>query len=153
MLIGLHKNARTTPAVRAEVAASDETASVLAQCFGITEQTVYKWKKRSVFCDRSHTAHRLQTVCEGVPRATTMRDATLTSGAAESVIASLARASSAMIDSGATAGWLSALTLGWRPSASCVLASSVVSTFMSRCFLWPVASSVFGLLPRFVSRS
>jgi hypothetical protein len=62
MLIALHKNARTTPAVRAEIAASDETASVLAQRFGITEQTVYKWKKRSVFADRSHTAHHLQTV-------------------------------------------------------------------------------------------
>ncbi len=62
MLIALHKNARTTPAVRAEIAASNEPASVLAQRFGITEQTVYKWKKRSVFADRSHTAHRLQTV-------------------------------------------------------------------------------------------
>lgn len=48
MLIVLHKNARTTPAVRAEIAASSESASVLAQRFGITEQTVYKWKKRSV---------------------------------------------------------------------------------------------------------
>ncbi|ACD58690.1 transposase [Xanthomonas oryzae pv. oryzae] len=62
MLIALHKNARTTPAVRAEIAASNETASVLAQRFGITDQTVYKWKKRDVFGDRSHTAHRLQTV-------------------------------------------------------------------------------------------
>ncbi len=62
MLIALHKNARTTPAVRAEIAASDEPASVLARRFGITEQTVYKWKKRSVFADRSHTAHHLQTV-------------------------------------------------------------------------------------------
>ena len=43
MLIALHKNARTTSAVRAEIAASDETASVLAQRFGITEQTGYKW--------------------------------------------------------------------------------------------------------------
>ena len=62
MLIALHKNARTTLAVRGEIAASSETASVLAQRYGITEQTVYKWKKRSVFGDRSHTAHRLQTV-------------------------------------------------------------------------------------------
>src|SRR6218665_3793016 len=62
MLIALHKNARTTPAVRAEIAASSQTASVLAQRYGITEQTVYKWKKREAFGDRSHTAHRLQTV-------------------------------------------------------------------------------------------
>ena len=62
MLIALHKDARTTPAVRAEIAASSETASVLAQRFGITEQTVYKWKRREVFGDRSHSAHSLQTV-------------------------------------------------------------------------------------------
>ena len=62
MLIALHKNARTTPAVRAEIAASNEPANVLALRFGITEQTVYKWKKRDVFADRSHTAHHLQTV-------------------------------------------------------------------------------------------
>lgn len=37
MLIALHKNARTTTPVRAEIAASDETASVLAQRFGITD--------------------------------------------------------------------------------------------------------------------
>ena len=61
MLIALHKNARTTPAVRGEIAASSETASALAARYGITEQTVYKWKKRSVFTDRSHTAQRLQT--------------------------------------------------------------------------------------------
>ena len=56
MLIALHKNARTAPAVRGEIAASSETASALAARYGITEQTVYKWKKRSVFSDRSHTA-------------------------------------------------------------------------------------------------
>ena len=61
MQIALHKNARTTPAVRAQIAASDETASALAKRFGITEQTVYKWKKRQSVQDRSHTAHRLQT--------------------------------------------------------------------------------------------
>ena len=61
MLIALHKNARTTPAVRAEIAASNETAKVLAQRHGTTEQTVYKWKKRDSVLDRSHTAHRLQT--------------------------------------------------------------------------------------------
>ena len=62
MLIGLHKNARNTPAVRAEIATSNDTAGVQAQRYGITEQTVYKWKKRSVFGGRSHMAHRLQTV-------------------------------------------------------------------------------------------
>ena len=51
MLIALHKHARTTPAVRAEIAASTETAPVLAQRYGISEQTVYKWKKREAFGD------------------------------------------------------------------------------------------------------
>ena len=51
----LHKNARITPAVRVEIAASDETACVLAQRLGMTEQTFYKWKKRSYFTDRTHT--------------------------------------------------------------------------------------------------
>lgn len=61
MLIALHKNARTTPAVRADLAASAEAASVLAQRYGISAQTVYKWRHRSSVNDRSHTAHRLQT--------------------------------------------------------------------------------------------
>lgn len=61
MQIALHKNARTTPKVRVQITASDETASVLAQLFGITEQTAYKWKKRESMQDRSHTAHRLRT--------------------------------------------------------------------------------------------
>jgi transposase-like protein len=34
---------------------------VLAERFGITEQTVYKWRKRDSVEDRSHTPHRLQT--------------------------------------------------------------------------------------------
>lgn len=61
MQIAVHKNARTTPAVRAEIAASNESARVLALRYDITEQTVYKWKKRESVYDRSHTAHRLQT--------------------------------------------------------------------------------------------
>jgi transposase InsO family protein len=61
MMIALHKNARTTPAIRAEIARSDEPASVLAERFNLTLPTVYKWKRRETFEDRSHTAHRLQT--------------------------------------------------------------------------------------------
>jgi len=61
MMIALHKNARTTPAIRAEIKASDETAEVLAQRYGVTAQTIYKWKHRDSTQDRSHTAHRLQT--------------------------------------------------------------------------------------------
>ena len=61
MMISLHKNARTTPAVRAEIAASNEPVASLSQRYGIAESTVRKWKKRMDFNDASHTAHRLQT--------------------------------------------------------------------------------------------
>lgn len=61
MMIALHKNARTTPAIRAEIAASSESASVLAKRFGVSEATAYKWKSRTCVHDRSHTAHHLQT--------------------------------------------------------------------------------------------
>ena len=61
MLIHLHKPATTPPKVRAVIQASREPASVLAERFGTTEQTIYKWRHRDSVLDRSHTAHRLQT--------------------------------------------------------------------------------------------
>ena len=38
--------ATTTPKVRAAIQASDEPASSLAERFGTTEQTIYKWWHR-----------------------------------------------------------------------------------------------------------
>lgn len=61
MHIRLHKEATTTPKVRALIQASDEPAWVLAERYGTTEQTVWKWRKRDSVEDRSHTQHRLQT--------------------------------------------------------------------------------------------
>jgi transposase InsO family protein len=61
MLIALHKNARTTPAVRADIAASTEPIARLARRYGVTQATVRKWKSRADFNDASHTAHSLQT--------------------------------------------------------------------------------------------
>lgn len=61
MLIALHKQARTTPAVRAEIAASQEPVSVLARRYNVTEATIRKWRLRDEFHDRPHTAHHLQT--------------------------------------------------------------------------------------------
>jgi hypothetical protein len=60
MMIVLHKQARTTPAVRAEIAASNETVSSLAARFGVTPATVYKWKSRTSVHDLlAHTkSHR-----------------------------------------------------------------------------------------------
>ncbi|THU04163.1 transposase family protein, partial [Lampropedia puyangensis] len=61
MKISLHKNARTTPAVRAEFASSTDSVAILAKRHNVTEMTVRKWRGRDTFEDRSHTAHRLQT--------------------------------------------------------------------------------------------
>jgi transposase-like protein len=61
MLIHLHKQATTTPKVRAAIQASDDAGTVLAERFGVTPQTIYKWRKRDSVADRSHTPHRLQT--------------------------------------------------------------------------------------------
>ncbi len=61
MLIHLYKQATTTPKIRAATQASDEPASVLAERFGTTEQTVYKWKCRVSVHDRSYAQRRLQT--------------------------------------------------------------------------------------------
>ena len=61
MMIALHKNAATTPAIRRKIAQSDEPVAVLAMRYSLSEDTVRKWKKRDSFEDRSHTAHRLQT--------------------------------------------------------------------------------------------
>ena len=53
--------ATTTPKVRAAIQASDAPASMLAERYGTTEQTVYKWRHRDSVHDRSHPPHRLQT--------------------------------------------------------------------------------------------
>ena len=45
-MLAIHPNARTTPAVRAEIACSSESAGILAKRFGISTETVRKWRKR-----------------------------------------------------------------------------------------------------------
>jgi hypothetical protein len=52
MVIDLHKNARTTTAIRSEIAASSETAATLALRYGVSEGTVYKWKGRESWTSR-----------------------------------------------------------------------------------------------------
>ena len=61
MLISLHKQATTTPKIRAAIQASTEPAWIVAERYGISEQTVWKWRRRDSVQDRNHTAHRLQT--------------------------------------------------------------------------------------------
>lgn len=50
------------PKVRTAIQASGAPASVLADRFGTTEQTVYKWRNHDGVDDGSHTPHRLQTI-------------------------------------------------------------------------------------------
>ena len=61
MMIQLHKEATTTPKTRAEIQTSKEPARLLAARYGVTEQTIRKWRNRDSVADRSHTPHRLQT--------------------------------------------------------------------------------------------
>src|SRR5215208_5654543 len=55
----IHPCARTTPAVRAEIARSREPTGVLAQRFSVSTETVRKWRKRGAedcqdHCSRPH---------------------------------------------------------------------------------------------------
>ncbi len=60
-MFAIHPNARTTPAVRAEIARSSEPAGVLARRYGVSTETVRKWRKRGAadHRDRSSRPHRL----------------------------------------------------------------------------------------------
>ena len=57
----IHANARTTPAVRAEIARSGEPSGTLAKRYGVSAETVRKWRKRGAgdCLDRSARPHRL----------------------------------------------------------------------------------------------
>src|SRR4051794_24730354 len=46
LMLSIHPNARTTPAVRAEIARSGEPTGVLARRYGVSTETVRKWRKR-----------------------------------------------------------------------------------------------------------
>ena len=57
----IHPNARTTPTVRAEIARSRESSGVLAQRYGVSSETIRKWRRRGAAdCqDRSARPHNL----------------------------------------------------------------------------------------------
>src|SRR5918997_5645655 len=61
LMLAIHPNARTTPAVRAEIARSGEPTGELARRFGVSAETVRKWRQRGpAACrDRSSRPHRL----------------------------------------------------------------------------------------------
>jgi transposase-like protein len=61
LLNAIHPNARTTPAVRADIARSREPSGVLARRYGVSTETIRKWRKRGPEdCqDRSARPHTL----------------------------------------------------------------------------------------------
>ncbi len=61
MLIALHKNATTTPATRAAIQAATGSDYALTAKFGLSRDTIRKWRNRQGVHDASHTPHRLQT--------------------------------------------------------------------------------------------
>ncbi len=60
-MLQIHPNARTTPAVRAEIARSAEPTGVLAKRYNVSTETVRKWRKRGPedVQDRSARPHKL----------------------------------------------------------------------------------------------
>ena len=60
-MLQIHPNARTTPVVRAEIARSGEATGVLARRFGVSTETIRKWRKRGPedCLDHSARPHRL----------------------------------------------------------------------------------------------
>src|SRR3954454_23686038 len=61
LMLAIHPDARTTPAVRAEIARSAEPTGKLAKRDGVSTETVRKWRKRGpAECrDRSSRPHKL----------------------------------------------------------------------------------------------
>lgn len=76
----IHPQARTTPAVRAEIVRSSEPSGVLARRFGVSTETVRKWRKRGpADCqDRSARPYKLlwKTTDEERAIVCTLRQAT-----------------------------------------------------------------------------
>src|SRR3954462_1486891 len=70
-MLSIHPNARTTPAVRAEIARSAEPTGELAARFGVSTETIRKWRKRGADdCrDRSSRPHELPWKASGEERA------------------------------------------------------------------------------------
>jgi transposase len=60
-MLQIHPNARTTPVTRAEIAGSHERTGILAQRYGVSTETIRKWRKRgaSDCLDHSARPHQL----------------------------------------------------------------------------------------------
>jgi transposase InsO family protein len=55
-MLQIHPNARTTPVTRAEIARSTAPSGVLAQRYGVSTETIRKWRKRGVADCLDHSA-------------------------------------------------------------------------------------------------
>jgi transposase len=60
-MLSIHPNARATPAVRAEIARSTERTGILAQRYGVSTETIRKWRRRGPedCLDHSAKPHKL----------------------------------------------------------------------------------------------
>jgi transposase InsO family protein len=60
-MLSIHPQARTTPAVRQEIARATEPTGVLAQRFGVSTETIRKWRKRGAKDCQDHSSrpHKL----------------------------------------------------------------------------------------------
>src|SRR5918993_4356012 len=60
LMPSIHPNARTTPAVRREIALSSEPTGALAQRYGVSTETLRIWRKRGpeAGLDRSARPHK-----------------------------------------------------------------------------------------------
>lgn len=66
MNVQLHKNARTTPAVRQELRESRGSERALAREYNLNRGTVRKWKQRECVDDHSYRPHHLQSTLTSV---------------------------------------------------------------------------------------
>src|SRR4051794_4859674 len=55
-MLQIHPNAHTTPLTRAEIAGSRERSGVLAQRYGVSTETIRKWRKRGAADCLDHSA-------------------------------------------------------------------------------------------------
>jgi transposase len=60
-MLPIHPNARTTPTTRAEIARSKEPTGILAKHYGVSTETIRKWRQRGVedCLDHSARPHQL----------------------------------------------------------------------------------------------
>jgi transposase len=60
-MLSIHPQARTTPAVRSEIARSHEPTGVLARRYGVSTETIRKWRKRGAKDCQDHSSrpHKL----------------------------------------------------------------------------------------------